>query len=333
MSKIYEEIDFWVGLKWPPTLQYPVRWVRENFMIVSIVNMIVLRLDHPTFWRGSSEAENPHEKTKRASSNRGRETQRQQQLRTPPAETHNSSIHMATKERTVLTELQEASKHAPSKENRMNELRHARELLDGLLARGTSGDPKEDLKEYAEVLSIVVHSLSAMEMHDRVNTSVDCGTAVTATETVVSSESSPHVVEHVDDSYEVLYEEAGRDDDYSWTYAETKRFHKRRFAEGRNVAGGNEEDQNEADDDDIIVIDETEFTQGLSGYEEGFYPRRCDTISEEDFECHSVGFGDSPKSGRGERKAATSVRSEGSQCFYCLKHGDGENCKGTKFCM
>jgi hypothetical protein len=100
------------------------------------------------------------------------------------------------------------------------------------------------------------------------------------------------------------YGEASCDLDYSWTYAETKRVRKKRFAEGRDVAGGKEEDQNEVSDDDIIVIDETEFTQGLSGYEEGFYPRRCDTIIEEDFECQSVGFDDSPKSGRGARKSA-----------------------------
>lgn len=235
-------------------------------------------------------------------------------------------------DRSVLTELQDASKHAVSKENRVKGLRRARELLDGLQARGASGDSKEDLKEFTEALSIVVNAISAMEIQDRVNTSVDCGTAVTATESAVSSEDSPLVVEHADDSYEVLYEEASRDLDYSWTYAETKRFRKKRIAEGRNVADGKEEDQNGEGDDDTNVIDETEFTQGLSGYEEGFYPRRCDTINEEDFECQSVGFDDSPHSGRGARKSA-SVMSEGSQCFYCLKHGDGENCKGTKFCM
>lgn len=263
-------------------------------------------------------------------------------LRTTPAELHDASKHKPTMERTIITELDDASGHTPTKCNRTKDLSHARSLLDGLLARGASGGSKEDLKDYTEVLSIVVDALSAMGMHDRVNTSVDCGTAVTLPESVVSEhEYSPHIVEVVDGSYEVRYAEASLDDDDHWNYTETKDFQKKRNAEDRNEAGDDAEDQKEdgddtedasdARDDDIFLIDETELTQVLGGYEEGFYPKRCDRLGEEDFESHSVGF-DSTKNGRG-RKAAASVRSEGSQCFYCLKHGDGEKCSGTKFCI
>lgn len=246
--------------------------------------------------------------------------------------------------RTVITELEDASGHTPTKCIRTKDLSHARALLDGLLARGVSGGSTEDLKEYTEVLSIVVDALSALGMHDRIKTSVDCGTtAVTLPESIVSeNEYSPHIVEVIDGSYEILYAQASLDDDDHWNYAETKQFGKNRKAEDRNDAGddANEqkedgddaEDANDAHDDDIFLVDETKFTQGLSGYEEGFYPpKRCDRIGEEEFECQSIGF-DLTTNGRG-RKAATSVRSEGSQCFYCLKHGDGEKCSGTKFCI
>jgi hypothetical protein len=109
-------------------------------------------------------------------------------MRIPPEATNSSLIHIFTQEGTVLTELQDASKQEASKENRVNGLRRARELLDGLLARGASGDSKEDLKEFTEALSIVVNMISQMEIQDRVNSSVDFGTDVTSTESVVSSE-------------------------------------------------------------------------------------------------------------------------------------------------
>lgn len=246
--------------------------------------------------------------------------------------------------RTMVTELEDASgQHTPMKCAGTKDLRHARALLDGLLARGASGGSTEELKEYTEVLSIVVDALSALGMHDRVNTSVDCGTAVTLPETVVSEHDySPHIVEVIDGSYEVRYAQASLDEDDHWKYAETTHFSKKGEAEGRNEAGDDAEDQKEdgddaedasdARDDDIFLIDEIKFTQGLSGYEEGFYPpKQCGRTGEEEFECQSIGF-DSTKNGRG-RKASNSVKSEGSQCFYCLRHGDGEKCSGTKFCI
>jgi hypothetical protein len=90
------------------------------------------------------------------------------------------------------------------------------------------------------------------------------------------------------------------------------------------------EQRHESFGDDII--DETDFSQGLDGYEYGFFPEVCDDTSFCDpFPGSTVSMvGSRTPSTR--RTKATASLSEESQCFYCAMHGNEGKCSGTRFC-
>ena len=216
----------------------------------------------------------------------------------------------------------------PMKPTQVKDLGHAREILDGLRARCAlgAGGTNEDMREFTEALSAVMEALTTLEMQTG-NVCDDSGTAATLPETVASSpESSRHSPSTVTHADEAGYsEEASRDDDDDrWHYEVASRLHRKRHVDGPR----------ETYDDDYI--DETDFSQGLCGYEEGFYPSVCDTIEESPPVSRKTvsnsPFG-SPLTVR--TKGAISTASEESQCFFCLKNnGGGENCcRGTRFCI
>jgi len=201
--------------------------------------------------------------------------------------------------------------HVPRKENRAEELRHARKMIDNLQARSSAGASQQDLQEFTKILSTVVDVLQRLEMHDNCD---DSGTAATLPETVVSTttedSASCHAVD--DDGYEVrqsLHEEP-----------RSIRKHTRKQVEQRH----------DSFDDDIL--DETDFSQGLAGYEDGFYPEVCDDTSFIDpFAGPTVSVLGSGTPSTKRTKATSSV-SEESQCFYCAMHGHKGGCSGTRFC-
>lgn len=222
---------------------------------------------------------------------------------------------------TMMSLTRGESNNAMRKKDRAGELRRARKMIDNLQARRATSDHHDDLSEFTEILSTVVDVLQSLEMQE--NSADDSGTAATLPETVATSDtdeltSSCHGVtatRAVDDSYD--------DDQIHYEEPRRVRKHKRRQSQQRQ----------ESFSDDIL--DETDFSQGLSGYEEGFYPPE-----DEDLDVTSIsasfagptvsvlGF-DTPTT---RRSKATASISEESQCFYCAMHGNGEGCQGTRFC-
>lgn len=221
--------------------------------------------------------------------------------------------------------------HVPRKEkNRAQDLRHARKMIDGLQARSAaeSGASAADLNEFTEILSTVMDVLQRLEMQDNAD---DSGTAATLPETVATTnmdELSTHsIIARLDDSYD----ESTRDHDCQSLYDEPRRVHSVGPRRVQKHKRRQVEQRHESFDD--IVLDETEFSQGLSGYEDGFYPEvcDCDTSIDESFAGPTVSVlgCETPRTRR--TKATVSV-SEESQCFYCATHGHEGGCSGTRFC-
>ena len=209
--------------------------------------------------------------------------------------------------------------HVSAKQNRADELRRARKMVDELQERTAMGRDisQEDMNEFTDILSSVVNVLQRLEMQDNND---DSTTAATLPETVDSSTSDGEVTSchAVDDSYE----EAPRQDVHQMYNGVPRsiRRRKRRQVELRHESFGED------------ILDETDFSQGLEGYEEGFYPEICDEVSFSDpFAGPAVSIlGSGTPSTR--RTKTTSSVSEESQCFYCVTHGNKGKCSGTQFC-
>lgn len=226
-------------------------------------------------------------------------------------------------------EVDYATGHPPNKASRSEELIRAREMIDSLSARSAEGGHEPitqvDLKEFTQTLSTVVDLLQRLE---------ETGTVTTVPETVetTATDDSLHslAAARVDDSYQ----EAVADDECHSLGNEPRRTHspRRRTHKHKHNQVYQRHDSTDSD-----VLDETDFSQALSGYEDGFYPEE-DAVSDtftsfnDTFAGSAVselGFG-SPNTRRS--KASASVKSEESQCFYCALHGNGEGCSGTRFC-
>lgn len=220
--------------------------------------------------------------------------------------------------RATSTELEDTTPvtdHVPAKESRARELQRAREMLQGLQTRtSTEKATQAEMKELRDILSTVVDALSRLEMQDNTD---DAGTAATHQETVGSNDNEDLLVSRLDEGYG----DSSDDNEYQSSYNEPRRIPKKNRVEERQ----------ESYDD--FLIDETELSQALGGYEEGFYPEVCDVpVSFNDplvGSNVSVGLG-TPRTR--QTKAPASV-SEESLCFYCAIHGNGERCSGTKFCI
>lgn len=199
----------------------------------------------------------------------------------------------------------------PGKQSRAQELRHARKILEGLAARSEN---TTNMKEFTHVLGSVMDVLQRLEMEDNAD---DSGTAATVPETVVSA-----TTDEMDD-------DACHNDDDSLSYSDDEQTRK---VVPRSVRKHKRRPLVDPLDD---IIDESDFSQGLEGYVEGFYPPHLTFDCEESYNNEpvtgsiaSAGFG-TPKT---RRSRTTASVSEESQCFYCATHGNEGSCSGSRFC-
>jgi hypothetical protein len=201
----------------------------------------------------------------------------------------------------------------PGKRSRTQELQHARSALESLAARSATGGSVSDLQEFTQILGSVMDVLQRIEMED---SGEDAGTASTVPETVYDDTDNETIAHHDDHDFSSISEEPR-------IFEPRDRCkHKNEEIEPRNECFGD------------ILIDETDFSQGLDGYMDGFYPEVMSEVCDESFNepitgsVVSAGFG-TPKTRRSRTTASTS---EESQCFYCAMHGNSGGCSGSRFC-
>ena len=206
-----------------------------------------------------------------------------------------------------------APNELPGKRSRTHELQHARSVLESLAVRSRTGGSEADLQEFTQILGSVMDVLQRLEMED---SSEDSGTAATVPETVYDdTDNDDEALHHDDHDFSSISEEP------RIVKPRSVRQHKSKQVEERNESFGD------------LIIDETDFSQGLDGYAEGFYPEVSEVCDESFNEpvtgsIASAGFG-TPKTRRSRTTASTS---EESQCFYCAMHGNSGGCSGSRFC-